>query len=73
MMLIVYALGGRRIELDVDKKDTIEVVKQKIEEEIFIPSNMLLLLHEGEQLDDDEKTCEDYGMEDESVIYIVNQ
>lgn len=58
--------------LDVQNKDTVEVVKFKIEMSSGIVSQQQRLIYAGAQLND-KKTVKDYGIRMEEVIHVVDE
>ena len=61
MLIKIFTVSGREIELDVEKKDTIEKVKRRIEEKEGIPPRQQRLVFSGREMVDS-KTIENYGV-----------
>ena len=70
MMIKVKTLVGKEIEIDVEPTDTIERIKERVEEKEGIPPVQQRLIFAGKQMND-EKTAKDYNMEGGSVLHLV--
>ncbi|XP_062002958.1 uncharacterized protein LOC133720582 isoform X2 [Rosa rugosa] len=69
-MIKVNALTGKEIEIDIEPTDTIDRMKEKVEEKEGIPPVQQRLIYAGKQLGDD-KTAKDYNIEGGSVFHLV--
>ena len=52
-ILLIEAASGQHIVLDVEASDTIITVKQKVQNEEYIPLDMQCLMSNGKELEDD--------------------
>jgi len=69
-MIKVKTLTGKEIEIDIEPTDSIERIKERVEEKEGIPPVQQRLIFGGKQMNDD-KIAKDYNIEGGSVLHLV--
>ncbi|KAA6377089.1 MAG: putative ring and ubiquitin domain containing protein [Streblomastix strix] len=67
MNINIKLKSGKLIELDVEKENTIEIIKKKIKQQTGMDINTLKLIYQGKQLDN-QKTLLDYKIQKDSTL-----
>ena len=71
MKICVKTLKGKTIDLDVKSLDTIENIKDKINENMKILPEFQVLFFEEKELEEDDKSLSDYNIKSGSIIHLV--
>lgn len=70
MIVYIKTLTGKTLMINVDQNESIEGLKEKIQEKEGIPPDQQRIIFAGQELSD-EKHFEDYSIKKEATLHLV--
>jgi len=70
MQIKIKNLGGKIVDIDIEPTDTIERIKERVEEKEGIPPPQQRLIFGGKAMADD-KTAAEYGISAGNTLHLI--
>jgi ubiquitin-like protein Nedd8 len=71
MLIKIVTITGKEFELDIKESDTIEKIKELLEEKEGIPPAQQFIIYDGKQLKDEKTTIKDHNIKEGNVLHLV--